>query len=205
MNALSAWKIAKTLDIKDNLIEKALSEYKGIWRRIEYKGKTINGVKLFDDYAHHPSEIRATLQALREKFPNNKIAVCFQTHQQRRLTSLYEDFVTSWNDANYVALTDTYNPKGRDETSLHQNAESLARDINILTNSCFCVASGKAACYSPIALCAKTSNPLIGKAVYIGSIKNIQKNILNLPLGKNDILVIMGAGDIANITPLLLS
>ncbi len=195
MNALSAWKIAKTLDIKDNLIEKALSEYKGIWRRMEYKGKTINGVKLFDDYAHHPTEIRATLQAFREKFPNKKIAVCFQPHQQRRLTSLYEDFVISWDDADYVALTDTYNPKGRDETSLHQNAESLARDINILTNSY----------HSPIALRAKTSNPPIGKAVYIGSIKNIQKNILNLPLGKNDILVMMGAGDIAEVTPLLLS
>ena len=206
MNALSAWQVAKTLGVKDNLIEKALSEYKGVWRRIEYKGKTINGIKLFDDYAHHPTEIRATLQALREKFPNKKITVCFQPHQQRRLTSLYQDFVMSWDDADYVILTDTYNPKGRDESSKDKNAESLAKDINNLTNSCRYGSSKKSASYSPADACAciRAKSQLSNKAIYIGSLKNIHKNIAKLTLNKNDILVMMGAGDIAGITPLLL-
>jgi len=204
MNALSAWQIAKTLGVKDSLIEKALSEYKGVWRRIEYKGKTINGIKLFDDYAHHPTEIRATLQALREKFPNKKIAVCFQPHQQRRLTSLYQDFVTSWNDADYIVLTDTYNPKGRDESSKNKNAESLVKDINALTNSCCCDNNNKSANYSPADSCIRVRSQFSNKAIYIGSLKNIQKSISKLPIGKNDILVMMGAGDIAETTSFLL-
>lgn len=178
MNALSAWRMAKTLGIKDSVIEKALAEYKGVWRRIEYKGVTKNGIKLFDDYAHHPTEIRASLQAIREKFPNKKIAVYFQPHQQKRLVALYKDFINSFSDADYVLLIDVYNPKGRDELSQNINAKSLAKDINKLDPE---------------------------KATYISHIKNIKKNIAKISLKKNDIAVIMGAGDIANITPLLLT
>ncbi len=178
MNALSAWRMAKTLGVKDSVIEKALAEYKGVWRRIEYKGVTETGIKLFDDYAHHPTEIRASLQALREKFPNKKIAVYFQPHQQKRLVALYKDFVNSFSDADYALLIDVYNPKGRDELSQNINAESLVRDINKLYPE---------------------------KAIYIGKIKNIKKHIEKIALKKNDIAVIMGAGDIADITPLLLT
>ncbi len=177
MNALAAWHLAKALGIKEGVIEKAIAGYKGVWRRIEYKGTTPKGIRVFDDYAHHPTEVRATLQALREKFPTRKIAVCFEPHQQRRLTSLYKEFVGAWNDADYVLLIDVYNPKGRDEVSETKNSKSLAKDINKL---------------SPV------------KATHIGSEKNIKANIAKLPLSKNDVIVMMGAGSIADVTPSLL-
>ena len=177
MNALAAWRLAESLGIKEDVMEKALLGYKGVWRRIEYKGTSAKGFKVFDDYAHHPTEVRATLQALREKFPRQKIAVCFEPHQQRRLASLYKDFVGSWNDADYVLLADVYIPKGRDEASKVKNSENLAKDINKL---------------SP------------GKAVYIGAAKNARQSIAKLPLKKNDIVVMMGAGSIADETPLIL-
>jgi UDP-N-acetylmuramate--alanine ligase len=145
------------------------------------------GVKVFDDYAHHPTEVKATLQALREKFPKQKIAVCFEPHQQRRLTSLYKEFVNSWVDANYVLLADVYNPKGRDEISKTKNSESLARDINRLPSSC------------ELGVVSRE----LPKAIYVGPGKNIRSAVAKLPLKKGDVLVMMGAGSIADITPTL--
>jgi len=186
MNALAAWRLASALGIKDEVIEKAVAGYKGVWRRIEYKGETPGGVKVFDDYAHHPTEVKATLQALREKFPKQKIAVCFEPHQQRRLTSLYKEFVNSWTDADYVLLADVYNPKGRDEASKTKNSESLARDINRLPS-----------------LSPRSLSEVGSKALYVGHGKNIRSAVAKLPLKKGDILVMMGAGSIADITPTL--
>ncbi|MFA4999459.1 MAG: UDP-N-acetylmuramate--L-alanine ligase [Parcubacteria group bacterium] len=187
MNALASYKLAKALGINEKIILKAISEYKGVWRRIEYKGVTAKGVKVFDDYAHHPTEIKATLQALREKFPDKKIAVCFQPHQQRRLTALYEDFITAWSDADYLLLLDVYNPKGRDETSETKNSKTLTNDVNKL---------------SPATRLADSSPKQ--KAFYIGAEKSIKKAVETLPLKKSDILVLMGAGDIADMTLSLL-
>lgn len=176
-NALAAWQLTKALGIKENIIEKSISEYKGIWRRIEYKGLTPKGIKVYDDYAHHPTEIRATLQALREKFPKSKIVCVLQPHQNKRLVSLYRDFINSFADADYVLLPDVYNPKGRDEVSQNINSKSLAKDINKLFTD---------------------------KARWIQDLKNIKKEISKLPLIKGDIIVMMGAGDIVDTTPLLL-
>ncbi|MFA5052502.1 MAG: UDP-N-acetylmuramate--L-alanine ligase [Parcubacteria group bacterium] len=189
MNALAAYKLGEKLGINEKTILSALSEFKGVWRRIEYKGVTKNGVKVYDDYAHHPTEIKATLQALREKFPSQSIAVCFEPHQQRRLTALYKDFVSSWNDADYVLLLDAYNPKGRDELSKTKNSKSLARDINNLPSSVIPTKAGIQ----------------VSKATYIKNVKNIKPSIAKLSLKKGDILVLMGAGNISDITPLLLS
>jgi UDP-N-acetylmuramate--alanine ligase len=177
MNALASWRLAENLGIKEETIKKALSGYKGIWRRIEYKGTTSKGVKVYDDYAHHPTEIRATLQALREKFPKSKIVCVLQPHQNKRLVSLYRDFIGSFSDADYVLLPDVYNPKGRDEVSETKNSETLAKDVNKITPN---------------------------KALYIGAEKNIPKALKNIPLKRGDVAVLMGAGTIDNITPLLL-
>ena len=74
-NALAALTAAKELKIDDDIIFKALSEYKGSWRRFEEKEKMINSkkIKVINDYGHHPTEIRATFEAARQKYPDRKI------------------------------------------------------------------------------------------------------------------------------------
>jgi UDP-N-acetylmuramate-alanine ligase len=93
------------------------------------------------------------------------------------VNALYDDFVSCWEDADYVLLSDVYNPQGRDEVSKTKNSKSLAENINKI---------------SP------------GKAIYVGVDKKIPASLNNLPLKKGDVAVLMGAGTINNITPLLL-
>jgi UDP-N-acetylmuramate--alanine ligase len=72
-NAKATEAVAKILDIKSEVIAKSLGTFSGTWRRFEYKGKTESGAIVYDDYGHHPTEVRATLQGTREMFPDKKI------------------------------------------------------------------------------------------------------------------------------------
>ena len=212
MNALAAFKLSKALGIEEEIILKALSSYKGVWRRIEYKGNTPEGYKVFDDYGHHPTEIKATLQAIYEKFPKKNIVCVFQPHQQKRLVALYKDFTTSFADADYILIPNVYNPKGRDELSHNINSESLAKDINkslstpssVITTTTSVIPATSVITTTTSVIPAKAGIQNFPRAKYIGSLKNIPKEIKKLPLKKGDIIVMMGAGDIAEITPLLL-
>ncbi len=83
--------------IEDNEIsiefaKESLKSFKGTWRRLEYKGETINGALVYDDYAHHPSEIKSSLLALKEKYSDKKILVIFQPHLYSRTKSFLEGF-----------------------------------------------------------------------------------------------------------------
>src|SRR3989344_9212935 len=69
MNAAAAYAVAKTLNIEDTIIQKSLAEFSGTWRRLEKRGETKNSVIIYDDYAHHPTEIKASFEALRELYP----------------------------------------------------------------------------------------------------------------------------------------
>ena len=112
-NACLAFEAAKALKIKDSVIKKALFEYKGSWRRFEIKGR-YNQAIIIDDYAHHPTEIQATLQAAREKYPKKQIIAVFQPHQYQRLNLLFNDFAKSFSQADQVIVTDVYSVAGRD-------------------------------------------------------------------------------------------
>jgi len=126
-NACLAFEIAKTLHIKDALIEKALFGYKGSWRRFEIKGR-YNQAIIIDDYAHHPTEIRATLQAAREKYPKKQIIVIFQPHQYQRLNLLFFGFAKAFNQADQVIITDVYSVAGREE-KIKKTSQDLAKAI----------------------------------------------------------------------------
>lgn len=76
-----------------------LKTFKGTWRRLEYKGSKDN-VIYFDDYAHHPTEIKASLNALKQEYPKRKIVCVFEPHQQSRTKSLFNDFVDALQIAN---------------------------------------------------------------------------------------------------------
>ncbi len=105
-NALAAAACALSVGIDAEVISKALSGFTGVGRRMEYKGE-FNGAKVYDDYAHHPSEISATLTAVR-KSCKGRVICAFQPHTYTRTNALKEDFAKALSLADCVFLADIY-------------------------------------------------------------------------------------------------
>jgi len=106
LNSLAVIALAKELGIENEDIKKALSTFKGTRRRIETKA-FINGILFLDDYAHHPTEIRATLEAIRN-LRHKRIVVVFQPHRFTRTKLLLDEFAKSFDLADEVVITDIY-------------------------------------------------------------------------------------------------
>ncbi len=107
MNALMALAMAKTFGIPNEDIAKALISFKGIKRRFSYQIKTENLVYI-DDYAHHPTEINAVNQAVRELYPNREVLAIFQPHLFSRTKDFADDFAKSLTQFDEVILLDIY-------------------------------------------------------------------------------------------------
>jgi UDP-N-acetylmuramate--alanine ligase len=105
-NAVGAAAVAGELSISPEVIAKALTGFAGVARRFERIGES-RGVLFIDDYAHHPSEIRATLTAARQAHPGRLIAI-FQPHLYSRTRDLLDDFAASFDDADVTIVTDIY-------------------------------------------------------------------------------------------------
>lgn len=105
VNALAAIGAAIELNVPFSKIQGALKGFSGIHRRLEVKWD--GGIKLIDDYGHHPTEIRATLGAIRQMW-NGRIIVVFQPHRYTRTKALMDEFVTSFNEADVLVVTDVY-------------------------------------------------------------------------------------------------
>jgi UDP-N-acetylmuramate--alanine ligase len=106
LNALASVATALELGMDFSDCSKALSAFEGVMRRFEVKGEC-NGVTVIDDYAHHPTELRATLGAARDGFSQRVLAV-FQPHRYSRLADLFKDFAAAFEDADEVVVTDIY-------------------------------------------------------------------------------------------------
>jgi UDP-N-acetylmuramate--alanine ligase len=106
LNALSAIAVARHLGMKGGEIREALANFKGVNRRFTKVG-TVNGVTIIDDYGHHPVEIAAVLRAARQS-TNGRIIAVHQPHRYTRLSSLFDDFCTCFNDADVVAIAEVY-------------------------------------------------------------------------------------------------
>jgi len=107
MNALMALAMAKTFGTSSDAIAKALASFKGIRRRFSYQIKTSNMVYI-DDYAHHPTEINAVHQAVRELYPGQKVLAIFQPHLFSRTKDFADDFAKSLSQFDEVVLLDIY-------------------------------------------------------------------------------------------------
>ncbi|OCB74529.1 UDP-N-acetylmuramate--L-alanine ligase [Flavobacterium crassostreae] len=107
MNAMMAIAMAKTFGTPTEAIAKALQSFKGIKRRFSYQYKSKNRVYI-DDYAHHPTEIDAVHQAVRELYPDKKVLAIFQPHLFSRTRDFAEDFARSLSNFDQVALLDIY-------------------------------------------------------------------------------------------------
>jgi UDP-N-acetylmuramate--alanine ligase len=127
-NALAALSVARILEVPDKKSSLALGKYQGAWRRFDMRETDINGkiVTLISDYGHHPTEIRVTLEAAREKFPDKKIWCVFQPHQFQRTFYLFDDFVKVFKNAKIdnVIITDIYSVAGRESSKIKRKVNS---------------------------------------------------------------------------------
>lgn len=129
MNARAAVAAAKAIwpRISNESIAKSLANFHGTWRRFEYKGKTVRGADVYDDYAHHPTAVRKTLEALRAK-TKGKVFVAFHPHLYSRTRDLFDDFAGAFSDADEVLLAPIYAARETDDGSV--SSEKLAAAVH---------------------------------------------------------------------------
>jgi UDP-N-acetylmuramate--alanine ligase len=126
-NSLAALAAVMHLGVEFNTARNALAEFRGVGRRFEVKG-VVGGVTVIDDYAHHPTEIRATLAAARRRYPGSDIWAMFQPHTFSRTRALLADFAGSFQDADHVVVTDIFRSRERDDPSI--NAGDIVKRMN---------------------------------------------------------------------------
>lgn len=176
-NALAALMVARVLDVSDDITFKALSEYQGAWRRFEIKETKVGDRQftIVSDYAHHPTEIRVTLGAAKEKWPQKDIWVIFQPHQYQRTFYFFEKLVKVFVDAKVkkLILVPIYDVAGREKKEIKERVNSLKLVEAIRERR------------------ADSTQDVS----YIPSIKEV-KSFLEKNLKAGEIVVVMGAGDI---------
>jgi UDP-N-acetylmuramate--alanine ligase len=129
-NALAAIAVAHELGIEKDKIASALEQFEGIGRRFQMYGElTINGCKaqLIDDYGHHPTEVEATIKAIRNGWPGKRLVVLFQPHRYSRTRDLFEDFVHALSQVDQLILLEVYSA-GEDVIN-GANSRALSRSI----------------------------------------------------------------------------
>lgn len=107
LNALAVFGMALKLDIREEVIRKALKEFRGVGRRCDKKGEE-GGILFLDDYAHHPTEIKATLQAICDATASRRKVVLFQPHRYTRTFDCMGQYSSLFNQAHLVVITDVY-------------------------------------------------------------------------------------------------
>jgi UDP-N-acetylmuramate--alanine ligase len=123
-NASKVLGIFKALDRDIMDAKDSLQEFQGTWRRMEQRSEHI-----YDDYAHHPTEIKATLKALREKYPVQKIFCVFQPHQYSRTKFFLDEFAESFDDADEVLIPNIYRSRDTEEDIKSISEQELAEKI----------------------------------------------------------------------------
>lgn len=127
-NALSTIAVADLLDIPLDTIKAGISSFTGTVRRFQYKGER-NGFTIIDDYAHHPTEIRATLTSA-QNYPHKDIWCIFQPHTYTRTKAFFHEFAEALSLADHVILADIY--AARETDTLGMTSEALAEEIKKL-------------------------------------------------------------------------
>src|SRR5438445_195645 len=158
-NATAAAAMALELGVSFADVAGALERFPGAHRRLEFLG-VFQGAPVYDDYAHHPTKVRATLQAARE-MRHRRLIVVFQPHRFSRLAALIRDFSRSFTDADRVLVLDVYSAGEDNPTGIQ------ARDLA----------------------------DLIPNGIYVGSFERARE-ALEGRVGRDDVLLLMGAGDI---------
>lgn len=159
---------ARALGASEEAIAKALKNFTGTWRRYEMKGE-YNEAIIYDDYAHHPVEIKAVLKTARAQYPEKNILVVYQPHQYSRTKAFFDEFAQSFSDADEVIVPDIYECRDTEEDKT-VSAEGLAEAIH---------ANGT-------------------KASFGNGLENTLKT-LKSSIGEGDVVFIMGAGNVTDL------
>lgn len=123
LNAAAAMAAAKQEKITTEVAKEALSNFAGTWRRFEYKGK-LNGAPVYDEYAHHPTEIMASIQGVRELYPEKRLHLVFQPHTFSRTKALFDDFARALGLADEIYILPVY--AAREENTSGVSSRELA-------------------------------------------------------------------------------
>lgn len=171
LNALAAIAVAGEMGVEHSAIARGLKDFQGISRRLQVLGEIDNNVLLIDDYAHHPSEISCTLEAVRAGWPDRRVVVVFQPHRYTRTRDLFEDFVQVLSRIDVLLMLDIY-PAG--ETAIAgADSRSLCRAIRL---------RGQV------------------EPVFVEERDELY-SLLPGVLQANDLLLVLGAGDIGSLAP----
>lgn len=178
LNALAAIAVATELDISDIAIQRALLQFKGVDRRFQnygsFKAKFGGNFTLIDDYGHHPVEMRATIEAARGAFPNQRLVLAFQPHRYTRTRDCFEDFVKIISSVDMVLLAEVYSAG---------EAKIAGADGRALTRA--------------LRLFGKV-DPL-----FIDEIALMPEAIMNMAID-GDVVLCMGAGSIGSVPKIML-
>ncbi len=127
VNAQSVLALAEILNIERRQALDSLNSFEGTWRRSEYKGEINEGIKVYDDYAHNPTEVSITLKGFRDFFPSKKIVVVFQPHLYSRTKIFLKEFSQSFGDVDEVIILPIYAARESFDESI--NSEMLVEEI----------------------------------------------------------------------------
>ena len=166
LNALAATAVCTFIGVDKNSIKAALASFRGANRRFQIIGVK-NNITVIDDYAHHPTEIRVTLRAARELYPEKKIWCVFQPHQYSRTRHLLRGFARSFENADKVIFADIYSARDNDYEKTTMNSSRLFEE---------------------------TRNAGVD-VQYIPQLGDIVKG-LSLHVKPGDVIITMGAGDV---------
>lgn len=171
LNALGASIVALEAGLSLETIKKALSRFSGTKRRFEYKGQLPSGALIYDDYAHHPTEIRSTLKAFSQSYPKHKIICVFQPHTYSRTKELLEQFSSSFSHADTVILTDIF-PSAREIPDKSISSKILAENVANFNRN----------------------------VLFLPKLSDVVEYIDKNSFGKDTIILTMGAGDVYKIS-----
>jgi len=176
LNALAAISVARELDVDDASVGRALAGFQGIARRSQDYGarmSPVGTVTLVDDYAHHPREIAATVQAVRSSWPHRRLVVVFQPHRYTRTRDLFEDFSQVLSEVDALVMSEVY-PAGESPIS-GADGRTLCRAIR---------ARGQV------------------DPVFVEQLDDLAAMLPGV-LANGDVLLVLGAGDIGSLAPAL--
>ena len=165
-NALAVAALARHVDLSDQQICAGLEGFTGVARRMTLKGR-VHGIVILDDYAHHPTEIKTTLEAIRAHYKPRKLWCVFQPHQHSRTRFLLQEFASSFGAADIILLPDIY---------FVRDSEALRREVNAAMLADRIVAEG-------------------GEARYLSDFDRIADQLCREAQAE-DVIVTMGAGDV---------
>ena len=177
LNALAAIALASKLEIKLGVTREVLGEFEGVNRRFQVKGNK-NNIMVIDDYGHHPTEVKATLEGLRSIYPDRsrKVWCIFQPHQYSRTKFLLEDFAHSFTEADTVIIPDIYAVRDSKKDIAGVSSEILVKEINKIQN----------------------------QAVYLATFEEVT-DFLKENVKSSDIVITIGAGPVYKVGEMFLN